>query len=126
MKRSHGWNGANASTHTLLRAGATQPPALAQHDRVVHPCRFLADVSYCAVALDMSLIIFCWLQGGQNLLAGHTQQPSEPDCRRPMAPPPPVRHACFTLHVSHDVCSPEWLQGSSHWLFESLWPHPKT
>jgi hypothetical protein len=32
----------------------------------------------------------------------------------------------LTPHVSHDVCSPEWLQGSSHWLFESLWPHPKT
>jgi hypothetical protein len=36
---------------------------------------------------------FCWLQGGRNLLAGHTQQPSELDCRRPTAPPPPVRHA---------------------------------
>jgi hypothetical protein len=34
--------------------------------------------------------IFCWLQGGQNLLDGHTQQPSEPDCRRPTAPPPPA------------------------------------
>jgi hypothetical protein len=34
--------------------------------------------------------LFCWLQGGQNLLAGHTQQPSELDCQRPTAPPPPA------------------------------------
>jgi hypothetical protein len=27
---------------------------------------------------------------GQNPLAGHTQQPSEPDCLMPTAPPPPA------------------------------------
>jgi hypothetical protein len=34
--------------------------------------------------------MFFLLQGGRNLLAGHTLQSSEPDCRRPAAP---IRHA---------------------------------
>jgi hypothetical protein len=38
-------------------------------------------------------LFFLLVTRGQNLLAGHTQQPSEPDCRRPTALPPPVRHA---------------------------------
>jgi hypothetical protein len=59
-----------------------------------------------------------FLQGGQNLLAGHTQQPSEPDGRRPTAPPPPADkpshsstympvcdNAGNTMHLDHQCQS---------------------
>jgi hypothetical protein len=51
-----------------------------------------------------SIHLFGWLQGGHNLLVGHTQQPmffcwcadtcftaaKRPGCQRPTAPPPPA------------------------------------
>jgi hypothetical protein len=62
---------------------------------------------------------FCWLQGGQNLLAGHTQQSGEPNCWSPVInslldlPPrsvwllqaplliPNTRLKCFLLPIMH-------------------------
>jgi hypothetical protein len=43
---------------------------------------------------DMPCVFFVGYKGGHNLLAGHTQQPSGPDCRRPTAPPPPADMPC--------------------------------
>jgi hypothetical protein len=55
-----------------------------QHDSAVVVCKL--SLSALRHMLPYGLCFFCWLQEGRNLLAGHTQQPSEPDCRRPTAP----------------------------------------
>jgi hypothetical protein len=44
-------------------------------------CSNFEALVLCSIASTFTvllLLIFCWLQGGQNLLAGHTQQPTEP------------------------------------------------
>jgi hypothetical protein len=57
---------------------------------ILTPCRASAVL----FSLWPLCTFFLWSQWGQTLVAGHTQQPSEPDCQRPTAPPPPAD----TLH----------------------------
>jgi hypothetical protein len=82
-----------------LLSGGRRPRLSEPGDRATSPVsNKLSGSSYVwdvggAFLIKMNLV-FCWLQGGRNLLAGHTLQASKPDCRRPTAPP----HLMSTLH----------------------------
>jgi hypothetical protein len=69
---------------TTVNQGLSDPSGLIDRQLAGWLAGWLAG---CPVGWQNSTMFFRWLQGGRNLLAGHTLQSSELDCRRPAAPP---------------------------------------